>query len=413
MVSIQTARRFILGCQGLWPGRRFTGRPGTRKALHQSDLIQIDPLNVVGRSHDLALHSRVWNYRPEHLDHLLYTSREFFDYGGTLYVLPMEELPFWRVHMARRAAEEKSIAFATEHKQLLETLRKDIAYRGPVASRDYAGEKRPDAFRSDKEASRALRHLWLTGELMTYGRRGFERLYALCDDVAPDVVQHSASEDEADDFFGRKALALMGLATGREWAQRFRHLAHLRSDPEGERRRLDELRSSGAAMQVQIGDGPTYYLLKERAKQLEAVQGGSIPRGWSTQRADTGTEATFLAPLEFVTARGRASKWFEFDYIWEVYKPAAKRRWGYYVMPILHGDQLVGRADLRIDRDSHTLIVPHLWLESSANARNVDLVHAIGLGLRRLAEWAGGDHVHINATTPTRLRVPLARSIVD
>ena len=79
---MQTARRFILGCQGLWPGRRFTGRPGARKALHQSDLIQIDPLNVVGRSHDLALHARAWDYRPEHLDHLLYTSREFFDYGG-------------------------------------------------------------------------------------------------------------------------------------------------------------------------------------------------------------------------------------------------------------------------------------------------------------------------------------------
>ena len=248
---------------------------------------------------------------------------------------------------------------------------------------------------------------------MTHGRRGFERLYALRSDVAPADVQHAATADEADDFFARKALALQGLATAREWAQRFRHLARRRSDPDGERRRLDELLGSGVAVRAQIGDGPAHYLLAERAEQLEALQSGSVPRTWRTPRADTLTEATFLPPLEFVTARGRAAKWFEFDYVWEVYKPAAKRRWGYYVLPILHGDRLVGRADLRMDRAARTLIVPHLWLERSASAGDADIVRAIGLGLRRLAEWAGGDHVHIDATSPVRLRMPLARSILD
>ena len=161
------------------------------------------------------------------------------------------------------------------------------------------------------------------------------------------------------------------------------------------------------AVRTQIGDGPAHYLLSEQAKLLEAVQSGSVPRAWRTPRADTLTEATFLPPLEFVTARGRAAKLFEFDYVWEVYKPAAKRRWGYYVMPILYGDRIVGRADLRMDRAARTLIVPHLWLEHSASARDADLLRAIGLGLRRLAEWAGGEYVHIEATSPARLRVPL------
>ena len=410
---MHAARRFILGCQGLWPGRRSAGRPGTRKALHQSGLVQVDPLNVVGRSHDLALHARVWDYRPEHLDHVLYTSREFFDYGGTLYVLPMGELPYWRVHMARRAAEEKQRAFAAEHRQLLESVRKDVSSRGPVANRDYAGQGQRTRFRSDKDTARALRHLWLTGELMTYGRRRFERLYGLRDDVAPVEVRHAATADEADDFFAKKALAVLGLATVGDWARRFRHLARRRADPDEERRRLDELLASGVAVRAQIGDGPEHYLLGERAGQLEAVQSGSVPRVWRTPRADTLAEATLLPPLEFVTARGRAAKWFEFDYVWEVYKPAAKRRWGYYVMPILHGDRLVGRADLRMDRAARTLIVPHLWLERSARARDADLVRATGLGLCRLAEWAGGDDVRIEATSPARLRAPLARSILD
>ena len=405
-VSVQTVRRFILGCQGLWPGRQSTGRPGTRKALHQAGLVQIDPLNVVARSHDLALHARVWGYRPEQLDYLLYRSREFFDYGGTLYVLPMGELPFWRVHMARRAAEEKSYAFAREHKRLLDWIRGDVALRGTVANRDYVGRGSKGTFRSEKDTARALRHLWLTGELMTFGRRGFERLYALREEVAPAEVQHAASADEADSFLARKALELLGIATAGDWARRFRHLARRRSDPGDERRRLDELLSSGAAVRIRIGDEPEHYVISERMSQLDALQNGSVPRAWRIPRTDTLSEVTFLAPLEFVTARGRAAKWFDFDYVWEVYKPAAKRRWGYYVMPILYGDRLVGRADLRLDRIACTPIVHHLWLESSASARDTDLVRAIGLGLLRMAEWAGGKEVRIDATSPSRLRIP-------
>ncbi|MYE82424.1 MAG: hypothetical protein F4X36_11425 [Gammaproteobacteria bacterium] len=203
---------------------------------------------------------------------------------------------------------------------------------------------------------------------------------------------------------------MLGLATAPDWARRFRHLDRRRADPDGERRRLDDLLTSGTAVRTQVGDGTALYLLGERAKELEAVERGSVPRAWRTPRADTLTEATFLPPLEFVTARGRAAQWFDFDYVWEVYKPATERRWGYYVMPIMYGDRLVGRADLRMDRAARTLIVPHLWLERAATARDADLVRALGLGLRRLAEWAGGDDVRIGATSPTGLRGSLARS---
>ena len=151
------------------------------------------------------------------------------------------------------------------------------------------------------------------------------------------------------------------------------------------------------------GSGPSNW---KRCRVDRYLEPGATPR------ADTLTEATFLPPLEFVTARGRAAKWFEFDYVWEVYKPAAKRRWGYYVMPILHGDRLVGRADLRIDRAARTLIVPHLWLERSASARDADLMQAIrprvapvgGMGRWRLRAYR--RHLSRPAPGATRLSDP-------
>src|SRR5437762_9002493 len=102
-ITRQTARRYVLGRQGLWPGRRWAGQAGLAAALRASEAIQVDPLNVVARSHDLALWGRVADYNPADLDVLLYQERQFFDYGGVLFIYPMEELPYWRVVMERRS----------------------------------------------------------------------------------------------------------------------------------------------------------------------------------------------------------------------------------------------------------------------------------------------------------------------
>ena len=101
-ISQTTARRYILGKQGLWPGRRWAGKAGTAKAIRHMEAVQIDPLTVVARSHDLGLHSRVIDYRPEYLDRLMHHERQFFDYGGGLFIYPLDELPYWRVSMQRR-----------------------------------------------------------------------------------------------------------------------------------------------------------------------------------------------------------------------------------------------------------------------------------------------------------------------
>ena len=100
-ISDITARRFVLGRQALWPGRRFAGQAGTAQALQAIEALQLDPLNVVARSHDIAMLGRVQGYQPEYLYQAAYEKRQLFDYGGGLFMYPMSELPYWRPTMQR------------------------------------------------------------------------------------------------------------------------------------------------------------------------------------------------------------------------------------------------------------------------------------------------------------------------
>ena len=107
IISNQTARRFVLGKQGLWPGRRWKGKKGTAQAIRECEAVQLDPLNIFARSQDIVLHSRVLDYKPDYLYQVAYQDREFFDYGGWLAMYPMSNLPYYRVHMERRKHQKR------------------------------------------------------------------------------------------------------------------------------------------------------------------------------------------------------------------------------------------------------------------------------------------------------------------
>src|SRR6476661_6378037 len=121
-LSKTVQRRYALGRQGLWPGRRWRGKAGTAQAIHALGAVQIDPISVVARSHDLVLWSRVQNYQPADLDALLYQDRAFFDYGGAVHIRPMAELPYWRLVMQRKGQEKRWATFAAEHAALLDEV---------------------------------------------------------------------------------------------------------------------------------------------------------------------------------------------------------------------------------------------------------------------------------------------------
>jgi len=409
-ISKAVARRYLLGRQGLWPGRRWVGKDGAAAAMRQVQAIQVDPLNVVARSHDLALSSRVAGYEPAQLDTLLYQDRAFFDYGACLMIYPMEELPYWRVHMRRRASHPRQAAFVAHHAALLDEVRAALRERGPLGSRDFDGNVRVASYRARKDTGLALYHLWLTGELMTHSRRRFERVFAFHADVAPPGRDGDVSPEEADAFFARKALAAVGLHDANAWAREFAFYSGRRVPPAERRQRLAELVECGAATVVAVdGYDRPCFLPTADVPALERLADGVLPGEWRPLGPTSADEVAFLAPLDGVLERGRARWLFDFDYIWEVYKPAAQRRWGYYTLPILWGDRLVGRLDPKLDRATATLAINGFWLEDSVLAADDAFAAALAHGLGQFARFHEARRIDFAGVdcAPLKERLPV------
>ncbi|HRE28872.1 MAG TPA: hypothetical protein PK954_19680, partial [Anaerolineales bacterium] len=173
-IDLEIARRFVLGKQGLWPGRRWRGLKGAEQALRAMEYLQLDPLQIVARSHDIQLHSRVLDYAPGGWEELAYRKRRFFDWGGWLALRPMDELPHWRVVMARerdgdRDCDPRIRRSGREHAAAVVEMREVLAERGMVGNRDFemASRTRTQSYRGRKDSALALYYLWRTGEVMT------------------------------------------------------------------------------------------------------------------------------------------------------------------------------------------------------------------------------------------------------
>ena len=406
VISQQTARRFVLGKQGLWPGRRWKGKNGTAQAVRSCDALQLDPLNVIARSQDIVLHSRVIDYKPEYLYKVAYDERQFFDYGGWLAMYPMSNLPYFRYHMSKRAKDEYVAHFVKEHKKLLNDVRAELRKRGPLGNRDFDGKRVAGwSYRGRKETSVALFDMWLAGELMIHHREGFERVYDFRKNIAPEEFDYVAKKKDAEEFFARKAVSFHGLL--REAGMRLSLDYDMRQKYGREEvsRKIEGWIESGMLNRVQVDGGrETFLVLGEDVQALDTLAKGRVPKGWNPKETSTLEEVTFLAPLDIVSARGRAKKLFDFEYTWEVYTPATKRRWGYYVLPILYGDDLVARLDPKLDRKTMTLEIKGFWHEDDAPVKDADFASALAKGLVRFARFVEAKKVKLNSIKPVALR---------
>jgi uncharacterized protein YcaQ len=401
-ISRQTARRFVLGRQGLWPGRRWRGVRGTEQAMRAMEHLQLDPLVVVGRAQDLMLQSRVIDYRPDDWAIQTYERRRFFDWGGWLAVRPMEELPYWRRLMLRERDNGHLHELERDHHETIQEMRKALKERGTIANRDFAmsSRKRTDNYRGRKDSAVALYYLWRVGEAMVHHRERFERVYAPTEAIAPAELLEPASDAETDEFMRRKHVAFEGLSalTG-SYAS---YQKGERADVLAWRRRAVD---DGVLIEVNVeGWRLPRWALATDAADIQTVAAGRVPRAWRPLETTTTGEATFLSPLDPVSARKRAKLLFDFEYIWEVYTPAPKRKFGYYALPVLWRDELVARFDARLDRSSDTLRLLGMWLEDGAIADGADFIEAFGKGIERFGRFLSARGLDVKGVRQPSIR---------
>jgi hypothetical protein len=407
-IDIDTARRFILGKQGLWPGRRWRGSKGTEQAMREMEYLQLDPLQVIARSHDIQLHGRVLDYTPGLWEEVAYQQRNFFDWGGWLATRPMDELPHWRVVMGRERDgdvdyDSRIRKMGRDHADVIDEMRAILRERGIVNNRDFemATRTRTQSYRGRKDSALALYYLWRTGEVMTHHRENFERVYALTETVAPAHLIGESSQAEADRFLIQKEISFSGLSRLNRTSD-----AYYRGVPFSKAKQIREaMLADGDIIEVRVeGWKAVHYALAGDATVLRDLSAGRVPEAWTPLATTTTEEVVFLAPLDHVSARGRAKVVFGFDYVWEVYKPKDKRRFGYYTLPILWGDRLVARFDSKLDRTTNTFVILGLWLEDKALGKDEAFAEALAYGFARFVTFLGASKLDAKA-----IREPLLR----
>ncbi len=403
-IDLITARRFILGKQGLWPGRRWRDVSGTEQAMREMEYLQLDPLQIIARSHDIKLYSRVLDYTPGMWEDVTYEQRKFFDWGGWLAARPMEELPYWRVVMQRERDDHTRVrTMGLEHADAIAEVRALLHERELLRNRDFkmGNRTRTENYRGRKDSALALYYLWRTGEVMTHHREKFERVYALTEAVAPAHLIRESSDDETNQFLIKKDISFSGLSR----MSRSSDVFHLAVPTDKIKQLRDTMLVAGDLIEVKVeGWKPIHYALSSDADLLTDLMAGRIPDAWAPLDTTTSEEVVFLAPLDQVSGRGRAKVLFGFDYVWEVYKPVDKRQYGYYTMPILWGDQPVARFDSKLDRTTNRFIILGLWLEDQSLGHNEAFAEALARGFARFVKFLGADKLDAQAVNEPLLR---------
>ncbi len=362
-ISAAVARRFLTLRHLFAPPRSLPpARDSVLRVMDRLGSLQFDPLEVAGRNHDLVLLARIAGYRREWLDHWLYDDRRLYEtYNKSLSIVPVAELPLYRYTWDRMRRRHEAGAF-DEHAPLVEELLGRIRERGALLPRDVGAREAIDWYwRPTNQVRAILEGLAEAGILGIARRDGNLRVYDLAERLFPAAIladRRPEAEQQAHRLLARyRANGLLGASGNQElWVGGTGYAA----DRTAVR---DALVGAGRLVPIHVeGLRGERFVVPDDLALLDQAKGenrdGAPPGG-------TDPGVAFLAPLDpLCWDRDLLRRLFRFDYVWEVYVPAAKRRWGYYVLPILYGDRLVGRIEPRIERRAGTLRVAGLWWEA-------------------------------------------------
>lgn len=384
-LSRSTARRMTLAAQGFTKPRPVapTGRH-LHRVMRDLGALQIDSVNVFARSHYMPMFSRLGAYDTSRLDALLFGAEgpytEYWAHVATF--IPIEDWGLWQFRMdaLRTKYGEDPKSWYANNAETVKWVRDELAARGPLRPAEIEDDLAASAKRGPwwdwNRVKQALELMFLFGEVAIAGRRGFERRYGLVEQVIPESARTPVPRADAIRELMARALASYGVATIADLAD------YYRITQKDAATAVRELEDEGVAVPVTV-EGWTRALKPVPAyRHRDAV----APRAVDV--------TALLTPFDpVVWFRDRAARMYDFDYRIEIYTPEAKRTFGYYSLPILAGDNIVGRIDLKADRAKSTLLVQSAWWEHESHVEHAE---AIAAEVRRAAAWQGLENISVS-----------------
>ena len=386
-LSLAAARRIALAAQGFDSARPSTAVNAghVRRTVDRLGLLQIDSVNVLARAHYLPLFSRLGRYDSTLLDRSAWgvpakrTLFEFWAHEASLLQAATQPLLRWRMERAAANAGDgkgKLHQFRREKAAYIDEVRREIEDRGPLAASELSnGGPGRGAWWGWSDGKLALEWLFFAGKLSTATRRGtFERVYDLTERVLPAAVQAlpTPSPEEAQRQLLRISTRALGVATESDLRDYFR-LGLLDT-----RTRIVEMVEAGDLLPVAVEGWKKPAYLDPAARHPRKIEARAL-----------------LAPFDpLIWERDRTHRLFDFFYRIEIYTPLAKRKHGYYVLPFLLGDRLVGRVDLKADRANSGLLVHAAHIEAGIDPRTV--AGPLHEELRLMADWLGLEQLSIS-----------------
>ena len=388
-ITPDQARQFILLKQGLLGRHRFAGKDGAYQYVRQAGCIQYDPVDVCGRNAELTLQSRVKGFTKRMLDDLLYRDRLLVDYADKeLSIWPSEDWPYFASYRERSMALGKTFSGIPE---LEEEAIRHIRASGPVSSDSlplegtvfwHSSMHWSGHWHKESPAARSvLEQLYTDGVLLIHHKSGTRKFYDLADKYLPaDLL---SAPDPCPDESARLDWRVLRRisAVGLLWNRRSDAWLGISMAAEERDAAFARLEKAGRITPVRV-EGLRFplYVLNTDLPLLESVRSG---------QADCKARLEFLAPLDpMLWDRKLIEALFGFQYSWEIYTPASKRKYGYYVLPVLYGDRLVGRIEPKADRKANSLTVQNIWFEPGVRQTKT-LSGMIDKAVCRLARFNG------------------------
>ncbi|MFP3431370.1 winged helix-turn-helix domain-containing protein [Paraburkholderia sp. SIMBA_061] len=390
-LSLSAARTLHLAAQGLLsPPRRKATKADVLEAIRRMAQLQIDTIHVVARSPYLVLFSRLGAYPQQWLDEHLAAGKLFEYWSHEACFLPIEDYGLLRHRMLDPSGMGWKYAADWHHKHRkdIDALLEHIRATGPVRSADFARESgKGNGWWDWKPEKRHLEVLFAIGQLMVAERRNFQRVYDVTERVLPhwdDARDLPPQQAVADELLRRTCRAL-GVARA-DWVADYYRLPRRPYRDE-----LHALADQGELIPVQVpGWKQDTFVHRDFGPMLDDAASGKL----------ASTVTTVLSPFDpVVWDRKRAAALFDFDYAIECYTPAAKRKYGYFVLPLLSRGRLVGRVDAKAHRAEGVFELKSVHLEAGARP-SARLAGDLRRALQRCADWHGTPHLQITSAAP-------------